>query len=268
MPLPRNPTAPGLRSLSAAARRRLELLAANGALLRDRQEALEAHRAKSAFVAGLSHRLRTPLNAILLYSELLADDLKDGGLAPMAEDAGRIHEAGLQLLAMLDDVLDLTRLEAGRMVFRREPTDPAALAAKLLAGFEAQARHNGTTLAVTGADALGTLTTDPDKLGQVLYHLLNNGLKFTRGGSVTLACRTEGADTLFTVADTGIGMSPEQVARIRADFALTPGSRPRSYGNAGLGLTLCRVLAHGLGGSLELDSPPEGGSRFTLRLRG
>jgi len=257
MPLPRQPDTPGRILRSAAARRRLGLLEANAALARERQEALEAHRAKSAFLAGLSHRLRTPLNAILMCSELLS-----------AEDADRIHEAGLQLLAMLDDVLDLTRMEAGRMVFRRVPADPAALARKLLAAFEAQARSHDTFLSVTGAEALGTLQTDPDKLEQVLYHLLNNGLKFTRGGAVTLACRTEGADTVFAVRDTGIGMSSEQLARIRADFALTAHSRPPSYGNAGLGLTLCRVLAHGLGGSLEADCPPGGGSCFTLRLRG
>jgi len=268
MPLPRQPDTPGRILRSAAARRRLGLLEANAALARERQEALEAHRAKSAFLAGLSHRLRTPLNAILMCSELLSDDLKDQDLGVMAEDADRIHEAGLQLLAMLDDVLDLTRMEAGRMVFRRVPADPAALARKLLAAFEAQARSHDTFLSVTGAEALGTLQTDPDKLEQVLYHLLNNGLKFTRGGAVTLACRAEGADTVFAVRDTGIGMSSEQLARIRADFALTAHSRPPSYGNAGLGLTLCRVLAHGLGGSLEADCPPGGGSCFTLRLRG
>ena len=266
MPLPR--TQAGLaRHLrrSPSARGKLRLLEANAALARARGDAEAAHRAKSAFVAGLSHRLRTPLSTILLCGELLHEDLEAQGLGDLARDAEQIRDAGRLLLSMLDDVLDLTRLEAGRMVFRREDLDLAALAGKLEAVCLPLARSNGNTLAVS-AEPMPSLATDPDKLEQVLFHFLRNALKFTRSGTVTLDLRSEGQTVVFTVSDTGIGMSAEQVARIRQDFALTRASQPPSYGNAGLGLTLCRVLAQGLGGSLQVDSPPGGGSSFTLRL--
>jgi signal transduction histidine kinase len=253
---------------AGASRSRVSLLEANAALVRDRDEAVEAHRTKSAFVASLSHQLRTPLSSILMGSELLAEDLKDQGLDALAGDVARIHDAGRLLMAMLDDVIDLTRLEAGRMVFSRVETDLAALTAKLVAVCRPLALGQGNTLEVTGDAVQATLCTDPDKLGQILFHFVNNALKFTRAGTVTLDVRSEGSDTRFTVSDTGIGMSADHVARLQLDFTQTPDARPRSYGNAGLGLTLCRVLAQGLGGSLQVASPAEGGTAFTLRLPG
>lgn len=252
---------------SASARRQVRLLEAIADLTRARDAAEAAHRAKSAFVAGLSHRLRTPLNTILLCGELLHEDLEAQGLEALARDADQIRDAGHLLLSMLDDVLDLTRLEAGRMVFRQVDVDLAALAGELEAACQPMARSNGNTLAVRAeAMAMASLATDPDKLGQVLLHLLRNAMKFTRGGAVTLDLRAEDQVVVFTVSDTGIGMSQEQVERIRQDFALTRASQPPSYGNAGLGLTLCRVLAQGLGGHLQVESPAGGGSIFTLRL--
>ena len=250
---------------SASARRRIRLLAENAALARARDEAEAAHRAKSAFLAGLSHRLRTPLSTILLCGELLHEDLAAQGLTAQVGDADQILDAGRLLLTMLDDVLDLTRLEAGRMVFRQVDLDPAALVRKLEATCGPLARGNDNTLRVV-AEPVAILHTDPDKLEQVLFHLLRNALKFTRGGTVTLDLRSDGPAVVFTVADTGIGMSADQVERIRQDFSLPRGVQPPSYGNAGLGLTVCRVLAQGLGGSLQVESPAGGGSTFTLRL--
>ena len=252
-------------SRSASTRRKVRLLEANAALTRARDAAEAAHRAKSAFVAGLSHQLRTPLNTILLCGELLHEDLADQGLEALARDADQIRDAGQLLLSMLDDVLDLTRVEAGRMVFRQVDVDLTALAAHLEAVCQPWARGNGNALVVR-MEPMASLCTDPDKLEQVLLHLLRNALKFTRGGTVTLDLRADGQSVLCSVADTGIGMNAEQVERIRQDFALTRASRPPSYGDAGLGLTLCRVLAQGLGGHLQVESPAGGGSTFTLRL--
>jgi signal transduction histidine kinase len=240
----------------------------NARLARERAEAVEAHRAKSAFVAGLSHQLRTPLSTILLSSELLADDLAEKGLDHLGQDVVRIQSAGHYLLSLLDDLIDLTRMEAGRMIFKREEAFLPALAEKLAASFRIQAQQHGNTLETCCDPALGTLATDEAKLEQILFHLLDNALKFTRKGAVTLELRPcpEGGGVAFTVRDTGPGIGPEQLERIREDFAQTPESRPAAFGTAGLGLTLCRRLAEGLGGRLQVESTPEAGSAFTLRL--
>jgi signal transduction histidine kinase len=237
-------------------------------LARELAEAVEAHRAKSAFVAGLSHQLRTPLSTILLSSELLADDLADQGLDHLGQDVVRIQGAGKYLLSLLDDIIDLTRMEAGRMIFKREETFLPALAQKLAAALTAQAQQHGNTLEYHCDPALGTLATDETKLEQILFHLLDNALKFTHKGAVTLELRPcpEGGGVAFTVRDTGPGINPEQLERIRKDFAQTPDSRPAAFGTAGLGLTLCRRLAEGLGGQIQVESAPGAGSAFTLRL--
>ena len=241
-----------------------QLVDSNRQLLRTRDELLEAHRAKSAFLASLSHQLRTPLNTILLCSELLADDLAERGLDALSGDLENIQGAGRHLL---DDIIDLTRLEAGRMVFQQEDTDLPALVRKLTRSFQPLALKHGNTLKVLDT-ALRTLSTDPGKLEQILFHLLDNALKFTRNGQVTLHLRpVEGGRwILFSVSDTGAGMSAEQVERIRLDFAQTPLSHPQSFGTAGLGLTLCRRLAEGLGGSLQVESQEGLGATFSLRI--
>jgi signal transduction histidine kinase len=238
----------------------------NTRLARDLAEAVEAHRAKSAFVAGLSHQLRTPMSTILLSSELLADDLAEQGLPDLGQDVARIQGAGNYLLSLLDDLIDLTRMEAGRMVFRREEAFLPALADKLAASFEALAVKHGNQLETRCAPALGTLRTDEGKLEQILFHLLDNALKFTRKGGVTLDLAPVPGGVAFTVRDTGPGIGGEQLERIRQDFAQTPDSRPAAFGSAGLGLTLCRRLAEGLGGHLEVESMPGTGTAFTLRL--
>ena len=252
---------------SPRSRMRVQLLEANATLGRALAGAVEAHRAKSAFLAGLSHQLRTPLSTILLGSELLGEDLKAQGLARLTPDLDRIQDAGRLLLAMLDDVIDLTRVEAGRMTYRREETDLRALAHKVAAACAPLAKRHETTLTVQVADPLRMLNTDPAKLGQILFHLLNNALKFTRNGQVTLDLSPDGADTVFQVIDTGIGMDPELVDGMTLDFDQDPKAHP-AYGNAGLGLTLCRVLAQGLGGTLRVASSPQAGTTFTLRLLG
>ena len=238
----------------------------NARLARELAEAVEAHRAKSAFVAGLSHQLRTPMSTILLSCEMLADDLTEQGLTSLGQDVVRIQGAGTYLLSLLDDLIDLTRMEAGRMVFRRELAFLPALAEKLAASFQIQALKHGNHLEIRCASNLGTLTTDEGKLEQILFHLLDNALKFTRKGEVTLELASLPGGVAFVVRDTGPGISEEQLQRIREDFAQTADSRPAAFGAAGLGLTLCRRLAEGLGGSLQVESVPGTGTTFTLRL--
>ena len=260
-----------LRFLTRAqgtSRQWLRLQDANARLTKSRDEAQEAHRAMCAFLAGLSHQLRTPLNTILLCSELLSEDLASQGLKAMTGDLDNIENAGKLLLSHLDNIIDLTRMDAGRMVFKQESTNLPGLVERLRASFRELARQNGNSLTVRRDAALRSLDTDSEKLEQILGHLLRNALNYTQAGAVTLCLRgaEDGQGLLFTVQDTGMGMSAEQVQRIRVDFAQTPASHPVAFGSAGLGLTLCRKLAEGLGGSLEVESELGAGSTFSLRI--
>ena len=246
----------------------VQLVAANAELTAARDEAQAAHRAMCSFLAGLSHQLRTPLNTILLCSELLSEDLASQGLRALTADLGTIQNAGNLLLSHLDNIIDLTRLDAGRMVFRQEAANLPALAAKLLASFQPLALKHGNRLTIQVDPGLPRLDTDPDRLEQILGHLLRNALNYTQAGSVNLrlSALEPGQGLLFTVHDTGMGMSAEQVERIRLDFAQTPACHPEAFGSAGLGLTLCRRLAEALGGSLQVQSHPGSGSTFSLRI--
>ena len=251
-----------------SSRQWLRLVETNARLAKACEEAVEAHRGKATFLAGLSHQLRTPLNTILLCSELLSEDLASQGLEGMTGDLGSIQASGKLLLSLLDSVIDLTRMDAGRMVFQEEPTDLKLLAERVVASFQEAALEKGTTLEIHRDPQASWLRTDPGKLEQILAHLLKNALISTQAGTVTLSLEAaaDGQSLLFTVRDTGMGMSPEQVERIRSDFAQTPESHPAAFGRAGLGLTLCRRLAEGLGGSLQVESAEGAGSAFTLRV--
>ena len=186
----------------------------------------------------------------------------------MTGDLDNIENAGKLLLSHLDNIIDLTRMDAGRMVFKQESTNLPGLVERLRASFRELARQNGNSLTVRRDAALRSLDTDSEKLEQILGHLLRNALNYTQAGAVTLCLRgaEDGQGLLFTVQDTGMGMSAEQVERIRVDFAQTPDSHPVAFGSAGLGLTLCRKLAEGLGGSLEVESELGAGSTFSLRI--
>jgi signal transduction histidine kinase len=251
----------------AAAQEVLELRAELAELRHEHDRIAEAHRAKSAFLSGLSHQLRTPLNSILLYSELLGEDLQARGAGDLGADLERIQEAGRHLLGLIDDILDLSRLEAGRMTFDLKTIDIPGLTADLAALLEGQARRQGNRLQLQLPAGLGGLRTDPRKLSQILFNLLENALKFTRDGQITLRVEPLRPRAIrFSVVDDGPGMEPEQVARIREEFERTEASETPRFGNAGLGLTLCRRLAEGLGGTLKVDSRPGQGSTFSLTL--
>lgn len=248
--------------------RELEATGRRAELSREHAEAAyelaeAANRAKSAFLANMSHELRTPLNAIIGYAELLQEDAGEG---PGRADLGRIHAAGQHLLALISDILDLTKIEAGRMSVCAEHFTVAALVEQLTHAVRPVLVHNRNTLEVRGAADCGEAYTDRGRLRQILLNLVANAAKFTRDGQVRLECRRVGALLEFTVADTGIGMDAATLARVFEAFVQADDSATRRYGGTGLGLSLSRQLAELLGGTISASSSPGAGSTFVLRV--
>jgi PAS domain S-box-containing protein len=234
-----------------------------------RLDAEEASRAKSAFLANMSHELRTPLNAIIGYAEIIADELAGVEHAALVADLQRISDAGLHLLALINDVLDLSKIEAGRIDLRVEPIDPLPLVHEAIATVEPLARQRGNTLDLEVTGLVGALRADPTRLRQILLNLLSNAVKFTEDGRVLLRVRrTDGAapSLIFEVSDTGIGISPEQLARLFQPFTQADSSTTRRYGGTGLGLAISQRFCQLMGGEITVVSAPGQGSTFTARL--
>jgi len=241
------------------------------ALAQARDAAQDASRAKSHFLANMSHELRTPLNAIIGYCEMLIEDAEGSGAGDLAADLGKIHGASTLLLELIGNILDLSKIEAGRMEVWREPVDVAAMIRQIGATIAPLAARQRNTLAIDVDGALVTLDTDPLKLRQILLNLLGNACKFTEDGTIRLHARRELADdgrpwAVFEVADTGIGMTEEQCSRAFQAFTQVEASSTRRDGGTGLGLTLARRFAELLGGAVDVTSAPSVGSTFVLRL--
>jgi signal transduction histidine kinase len=230
----------------------------------------EATRAKSDFLASMSHELRTPLNAIILYSELLEEEAEERGHQSSIADLERIRSAGKHLLDLINGILDLSKIEAGKMTLAVEDFEVRTLVAELIDTVSPLVNKNGNTLAVTCDDGVGTMSTDAMKTRQILLNLLSNASKFTRAGSITLAaCRrtVEGtAFVEFTVTDTGVGMTAAQVARVFDPFTQADVTTTRKYGGTGLGLALVARYCQLMGGTVSAESQPGTGSRFVVRL--
>ena len=234
-------------------------------------EAETANRAKSSFLASMSHELRTPLNAILLYCELLMDEVKERGIDEMTGDLDKIQGAGRHLLGLIDDILDLSKIEAGRMSVYFEACDVPSLLEEIAATAGSLVARNRNRFRLEADPSILTLTTDQKKLRQMLYNLLSNAAKFTQDGLVTLRVSRDPADEAlasFAVTDTGIGMSPDQLGRVFQEFTQAEDSTSRKYGGTGLGLTLCRKFASLLGGQILVESEPGKGSTFRILLPG
>jgi len=236
---------------------------------RRRLQAESAVGAKSAFIAMVSHELRTPISAILAGAEAI----QNAPHAPLdlRSNAALIAESGRMMRALLGDLLDLSKIEAGRMSVETLDFDPAVLVADSVAFWGSQARDKGLTLTLEGVETLPPrVSADPTRLKQVLNNLLSNAIKFTDQGGVALAVDAapegEGWRLVFAVADTGVGMTREQFARLFIPFDQTLASTARTHGGTGLGLTISRELARLMGGDLSAASQPGKGATFTLQI--
>jgi GAF domain-containing protein/CheY-like chemotaxis protein len=243
-------------------------LAIQNARLFKALEAASQH--KSEFLASMSHELRTPLNAIIGYSEMLQEEAADEGRPQFVSDLKKIHAAGRHLLELINAVLDLSKIEAGRMELYLEDFDVATLIRDIAAVIQPLAEKNGNRLEVTCAPAAGSMRADLTKLRQALFNLLSNACKFTEGGTVSLAVAREVESTgdwlIFAVQDTGIGLTPEQIGRLFQEFSQADAATARRYGGTGLGLALSRRLCRMMGGDVTVASEPGRGSAFTIRL--
>ena len=239
-------------------------------LLAAKQAAEASSVAKSRFLANMSHELRTPLNAIIGYGELLEEEARDDGRMNDVRDLGRIHASARHLLAVINDVLDISKIEAGKTALHWETFDVASMALEAVSTMEPMARDRGNRLNLVGEGLQGTMTADLTKFRQSLLNLLSNACKFTERGLVTLeVCReqSEGAEwMLWKVRDTGIGIAPEHQNRLFQAFSQVDNSETRKFGGTGLGLAISQKFCQMMGGEIRVWSAPGQGSEFTLRL--
>ena len=240
------------------------------------QEALHkaeaASRAKSTFLANMSHELRTPLNAIIGYSEMLEEEALESGLEDIIPDTQKIRNAGKHLLTLINDILDLSKIEAGRMELYLEKFDLRNLIEEVVATLHPLVEKNHNQLQVSCSANLGVMYADLTKVRQILFNLLSNALKFTESGTVLLsATRGEasgGSDWIYLqVSDTGIGMSAEQQQGLFQPFIQGDASTTRKYGGTGLGLAISRLFCQMMGGDITLESELGVGSTFTVQLK-
>ncbi|MGA2088722.1 MAG: response regulator [Stellaceae bacterium] len=243
---------------------------AEAELTRAREAAETANRVKSEFLANMSHELRTPLNAVIGYSQMLQEEAKDAGQEDFLPDLAKIENAGKHLLGLINDVLDLSKIEAGRMTMYFEDVNIAGMIAEVRGIIEPLAAKNGNRFVVDCPASIGAMHTDVTKLKQNLLNLLSNASKFTTKGTIELAVSRGGsgaAETVsFRVTDTGIGMTPEQLGKLFQAFGQADSSTSRKFGGTGLGLAITKHFARMLGGDVEVTSEAGKGSVFTLTL--
>ena len=237
---------------------------------RAREAAETANKTKSLFLANMSHELRTPLNAILGYSEMLCEEAAERELDGFGADLEKIGSAGRHLLALINDILDLSKIEAGKMELFLERFEVAELIGEVASTIRPMVETNGNTLRLDLAPDLGEMHADQMKVRQGLFNLLSNAVKFTRDGSVTVTAAREARGgrewIVFRVADTGIGLSEEQIVRLFQDFSQADASTTRRFGGTGLGLALTRRFCQMMGGDVTVHSVEGEGSVFTIRL--
>jgi len=268
-----------------------------------KEDAVAANTAKSQFLANMSHELRTPLNAIIGYSQLLSEDAEEAGLEDFVPDLQRIHEAGAHLLSLINDILDLSKIEAGRMKLEIDEFDIELLVENVARAAKPSIENNGNILEIECDRTAGTIHADFKKVRQILMHLLSNAAKFTKNGrvkvsvrriagrgesnaagregiensmaagetdSVGIACplqNVEESDWIcLSVKDTGIGMSEEQQHRLFEAFVQADCSTTRRYGGTGLGLTISRYYCELMGGEILVESEEGKGCNFTVRI--
>ena len=244
-------------------------LADQNELLRRQHIALEqASALKSQFLANMSHEFRTPLNAILGYTHMLLNGVTGPVSEQQRKSLTRIDSNSRHLLALINDILDITRIEAGRMPLNLSTFRFPELVDEVMSELEPIIKRSNLTVSARMPRSLPSLKSDRQKVKQIVLNLLSNALKFTPAGSVTISATHNGKGRLvdITVRDTGVGIPPDDQAKVFEDFRQLDSSPARGYGGTGLGLSICRRLSQMLGGTIELDSEPGRGSTFTLRL--
>ncbi|MBN1993460.1 MAG: hypothetical protein JW953_12235 [Anaerolineae bacterium] len=253
-------------------------------LMKAQERALEASTATSTFLANMSHELRTPLNTIIGYSEILLEEAQNLGQDDFVLDLQMIESAGKQLLALISDVFDLSKIEAGRMDLDLETFEIAKMIEDVVVAAQLLVTKNNNTLEVDFDDHVGVMRADLTKVRQILFNLLSNAAKFTEQGTIKLiierrpaaagnpspgamnhACQSPD-EIIFRVIDTGIGITPDQMECIFEPFTQVDGSTTRKYGGTGLGLTICQHFCQMMGGRISVESEFGRGSTFTVYL--
>ena len=235
-------------------------------LLQARREAEQANETKSRFLASTSHELRTPLNAIIGYSEMLQEQAEEEGHGEYIPDLSKIHSAGKHLLAVINDILDLSKIEAGKMELYLETFELRPVIDEVATTVRPLVEQHGNRFELRADTDLGAMRADVTRVRQVLLNLLSNASKFTERGVITLSVERDGTEVVLRVRDTGIGMTPEQVGKLFQAFAQAEASTASKYGGTGLGLAISRRFCQMMGGDVTVDSVPGSGSTFTVRL--
>jgi signal transduction histidine kinase len=237
----------------------------------EKAAAEEADRAKSGFLAMVSHELRTPLTTIIGYSEMLLEQAQTDNLPEYIADLKQVHAAGQHLLTLINDILDLSKIEAGKLEVAREPYVPASLVRDLMLSVEPLARKNNNKLELDCPADLGRGVGDPTRIRQCVLNLIGNACKFTTNGLVKVTARRSvdpaGDFLRMQVSDSGIGMTPEQVSRLFQPFTQVDSSAGRKFGGTGLGLAISQKLCHAMGGSITVQSEAGKGSTFTMTIK-
>lgn len=239
-------------------------------LSKARDEAMDATKAKSIFLANMSHELRTPLNAIIGYSEMLIEEAEETGQDKFSSDLKKIHVAGKHLLQLINDILDISKVEAGKLELYLETFEVEPMIQDVVTTIHPLAEKNSNSLETHFSNDLGAMYADLTRVRQVLFNLLSNACKFTERGTILLDVarkRNDGGDWLyFSVRDTGIGMTPEQMKKLFQPFSQGDSSTTRKYGGTGLGLVISRRFCEMMGGDVTVNSEVGKGSTFTMRL--